>query len=1127
MNSSPTPRVFVSSTSSDLRSARKVVNEALTRIGCLPIEESIFSTDYGIVVEMLERRISKCNAVVHIVGRDYGGEPNPDTLPDGRSRRSWAQIEYDIAVKQDMPLYLFVCSDSYPFDEVQSEANSSCENVCMELQAAHRERVISDIRLWHPINDEAELSYCIAGLQEPMEAIALEIRKAQSKLLLFAMSVLAILALIIPALQRLNRNVTSVQGAVDAVPERTSQIILRDIADPHAISARLRNHIEERFLKDHESARQRNADWTEILELERRRDVALLQVDNLLRTIIDGLADQPEPVFLEATKILIDESLEASVAYLKSHRTATMVRVEQLKSQEISVRRETRKALESVLLEASLCAANLQKEECLKLFQYAADQAPQWSRARWELGLTLNALAQYSDAKTHLMAAINYAETDLERATSFNAMSCYYLEKAEWANAEALLRKALSYYESRFPFITREVATTLNNLAESRIAQDDWRSAELLSRRALNIDKSLGETPEKYATYLGTLGRSLLATNRLSLAESLFRNSLSASESHNAPDDPSNVVHINNVAVLLQTTNRGESSLPLHLRAFRIDEKFFGTNHPKVSDDLNNMATYLQSVNLHKEAEALLRRCLTIDESAFGISHPTIANRLNNLAAVLNSTNRESIGEQLIRIALTINEKSQATDHTAVASNLCLLGDLVFSMSRVSEAEVLYRRAIRIDMKKGFRAHPHFAVRLNSLAALLRATGRPLQAEPLYREAIMIDEASYGPTHPRVGNGLHNLAVLLALDRSYSNAESLYRRALSIYDNAYGSTHSESASTLAALAELLISTKRSYSAEPLIRKALSFDESKYGPMSDRVALRLNTLGTMLGATNRLSEAQPIFHRSVTILSQFKYPTGFGHPNLIPAAKNYYESLRATGMEELQAKLIVESAMKPTEELSSIAPEIERLLGPSRGVGDVLAELDRKNESEKKTTTWSLSLNEPISPRLEELLGPLTPVEEVLTILDGNATSDELAAIVDLPVESPISPSLNSLLGPLRFSLEEGRTLTSLVTELLGPENSVEDVIDSLPRPQEGEAGVELWNLSPDILLSPILNEVLGSSMSTEEVLKQLDAEYQTESKPSAWFLPIDQPISASLDELLGPIRSVAENGMDY
>ena len=90
------PRVFVSAVSSDLPSARKVVNEALTQIDCLPVEESLAGTEYGRIRELLQRWIDPCDAVIHLVGRDYGGEPAPRSarvsgpaeMPDRRSPES-------------------------------------------------------------------------------------------------------------------------------------------------------------------------------------------------------------------------------------------------------------------------------------------------------------------------------------------------------------------------------------------------------------------------------------------------------------------------------------------------------------------------------------------------------------------------------------------------------------------------------------------------------------------------------------------------------------------------------------------------------------------------------------------------------------------------------------------------------------------------------------------------------------------------------------------------------------------------------------------------------------------------------------------------------------------------------
>ena len=83
-------------------------------------------------------------------------------------------------------------------------------------------------------------------------------------------------------------------------------------------------------------------------------------------------------------------------------------------------------------------------------------------------------------------------------------------------------------------------------------------------------------------------------------------------------------------------------------RALAIDEQSFGPEHPTVAIRLNNLAMLLQDTDRMAEAEPLMRRALAIDEQSFGPEHPTVAIRLNNLAMLLKDTEmkQESIGER-------------------------------------------------------------------------------------------------------------------------------------------------------------------------------------------------------------------------------------------------------------------------------------------------------------------------------------------------------------------------------------------------------------------------------------------------------------------------------------------------
>jgi tetratricopeptide (TPR) repeat protein len=214
-------------------------------------------------------------------------------------------------------------------------------------------------------------------------------------------------------------------------------------------------------------------------------------------------------------------------------------------------------------------------------------------------------------------------------------------------------------------------------------------------------------------------------------------------------EHPNVAIRLNNLAQLLQATNRLAEAEPLMRRALAIDEQSFGTNHPKVAIRLNNLAQLLQATNRLAEAEPLMRRALAIDEQSFGTSTP-VAIDLNNLAQLLQATNRLAEAEPLMRRALAIDEQSFGNEHPNVAIRPEQPGPVApghqpAGRGRAADAPGAgHRRAELRD------EHPNVAIDLNNLAQLLQATNRLAEAEPLMRRALAIDEQSYGTEHPNV-----------------------------------------------------------------------------------------------------------------------------------------------------------------------------------------------------------------------------------------------------------------------------------------------------------------------------------------------------------------------------------------
>jgi hypothetical protein len=342
--------------------------------------------------------------------------------------------------------------------------------------------------------------------------------------------------------------------------------------------------------------------------------------------------------------------------------------------------------------------------------------------------------------------------------------------------------------------------------------------------------------------------------------------------------------------------------------ALEQSEHRLGPNHPATATALNNLAQLLQATNRLAEAEPLMRRALAIDEASYCNDHPNVAIGLNNLALLLRATNRLAEAEPLMRRALAIAEASYGNAHPNVATSLNNLASHLFKTNRLAEAEPLMRRALAIDEASYGNDHPDVARDLNNLASHLFKTNRLAEAEPLMRRALAIDEASYGNDHPKVAIRLNNLATLLQDTNRLAEAEPLMRRALEIDEASYGNAHPEVATSLNNLASHLFKTNRLAEAVPLMRRALAIDEASYGNDHHNMARDLNNLAGLLQATNRLAEAEPLMARGFAVFWQ---SLGLDHPNTQSVRDNYIALLQAMGLSEPEIQAKLQALQPPT------------------------------------------------------------------------------------------------------------------------------------------------------------------------------------------------------------------------
>ena len=562
-----TPRVFVSAASSDLGSARKVVNEALTRIECLPIEEPVFGTEYGTVHDLLDRKIAGCQAVIHLVGRDYGGEPDPRTLPDGQPRRSWTQIEYDLAKALQKKLYIFVCADAFPFDPpVESELVEKSD-----LQSAHRQAVLDDQHLWHTVAGADQLREQVEHLKVSLD----EVRKE--------------LATVEETVARTGRKLDRSLNAVSDSVARSEQIVhhvaqaqklAREEVAKHRAEAQKVEQLQKRFAERYLEQLIRNKN----LPGEDARNQALAELPALVGLSPDAIRPLIDGRITELAK-------DAGATPLARARAALTIADYDGVLAEAGEQRSKSRELEMLAGAAALA-------------KFREQPSPHWND---------QALAAFH----HALALSDDPTRPLERAEAALSVAFVGYHIARHGDAEALLREAWKLREAALGRDDPAVADVLNNLAQLLLVTNRLVEAEPLMRRALAIhERSYGSEHSDVAIGLNNLGQLLQATNRLAETEPLMRRALAIHTQSYAAGHPAVAIDLNNLARLLQATNRLREAEPLCRRGLAIHEQFCGTAHPDTACDLNNLAQLLQGTNRLAQGEPLMRRALARSTSS-------------------------------------------------------------------------------------------------------------------------------------------------------------------------------------------------------------------------------------------------------------------------------------------------------------------------------------------------------------------------------------------------------------------------------------------------------------------------------------------------------------------------------
>lgn len=149
--------VFVSAVTAELGSFRTAVRDVLQSMDVKAVVEEHFPTEYREIHQILAEKIAQCDAVVCLVGFCFGSEPRD--RPEGRRRRSYTQLEYDIARSLGKPVYLFLTDGRLPADRSVEEDQDK-----RQLQQQHRAQLMASDQIRYGFGTLVELHKLVAGI---------------------------------------------------------------------------------------------------------------------------------------------------------------------------------------------------------------------------------------------------------------------------------------------------------------------------------------------------------------------------------------------------------------------------------------------------------------------------------------------------------------------------------------------------------------------------------------------------------------------------------------------------------------------------------------------------------------------------------------------------------------------------------------------------------------------------------------------------------------------------------------------------------------------------------------------------------------------------------------------------
>lgn len=868
----PVPRVFVSATSGDLGAVRRAVANGLRGIGALAVEQEYFAPPGQTIAGMLEEKIRDCQAVIHIVGARFGAEDGASphahaghTYAEGR--RSYTQLEHDLALALRKRLYVFICGDDFPYDPCDEEAPE-----LKQCQADHRRRLLHSSHFRAKVSSPNDLLGQVGRLEEQVRALSHELMEIGGKVdslsgslrryWAFGSVAAVFIAAGIWGLAQRGKEVR--QAAIE-----TRQAVTDALAENRAIVARLASlYNESAELKESltdaekfERAVQRIAD----AEKMTKGDV-LARVDSFVAGVRarekEGRAD------------FYDLGLAAFAE-------KNFVKAASFATQAAAVAREERLAAGKALVAAAakVRSANEAERKAEKLAGDAEDAAFHYDRAaaHYRAAAALHDLEREPGAWVHahfdLVGALLDAGKYAEALPTAQKVSDSAREKLGAGNADTLASEIM-------------LARVLGELG------DQAREESLLLDVRERCERTLGPSHRLTLAASNNLGMVYLETGKLAKAEQLLHRVADATGANL-------LTASNNLATALLAKGDLQEAADLLASVLAKSRELRGDNHPETTAVANQLGlVYLQQKKTD-EALALLVEQRDIVLRTLGEDHPGYYKATHNLGLAWEQKGDDAQAEQFFRSALAACERMRGETHPETLTCLKTLRDFFTQRRQYDQVRpVLENTYLRLEKALG-TDHLKTIECLTCLGLCFEALDDSKSSRKHILSALEADErrrasSSATPSAPPEGES----ALVL---------ESLYLHGQIARAEMLGREHPDTLKALSALADICRQQEKMVAVE-YYEQLLQGQEHALGKDDPGTLATASKLGKIYTQLRKLDKAGPLLER---VLEAKRRTLGGNHPDCSQSMRDL-SVLRAQQNEAAQAEQLLLQAVEIAE-----------------------------------------------------------------------------------------------------------------------------------------------------------------------------------------------------------------------